>query len=655
MIATIQRPGNVQSGLLVLGGSFALSAAVGLYATAHSLLTDIAMGLAFLVFAAYLTGMEMRRSFVAAGAMLLIGQAVWSMRQGFVAPDLILAAVAAFVAVISYRYAPESLPMVHAVEPATQVEAPRNLGRQASSQQVRRGHGENPNSGLVLDADFVVPQQSFEKLAGMQDLKAKLLEAGKSALDRTVTNSRNGILMVGEPGNGKTVFAEALAAELNARFLPISVGQIDGPYIGTRTTLIRNAFARAEAHSPCVLFLDEVDSLLPNRAAASAGMSMHQETTNMVNEVLQLLVRVRGKGVVVVAATNYPDKLDPAAVRPGRFDFKIEVPDPDRLAREAIVGAVFQRARKSKSISFKKAELAATLARWEGFSAATVQAAAVQAVATAEVSAVREIGSAELRAALRATQMSLNNLPAGTKTLAEMVFSASTRKSIEGLAARLKNSEAVEAAGGSLPTGVLFYGPTGTGKTETARVLAKDSGWQFLPTTGTDLVADPSEIDRLYAKAKNLRPCIVFIDEAEDLLRNRTNSSTTLATNKLLAVMDGAKGKLRDLVFVAATNHPEVLDAAMLRGGRFTEKVELEPADAEQIASHMIRSLASRGWCLEGASVRDVAAQMDGMSIANVEAIVQSSINNALADDPTLKVRTIRLEDLVKAIRITQI
>lgn len=665
MMVLTPRPDNAAHGIWLMAGAFFFAAVTGLYLSPHSFMALPLLAIALLLFAAHGTGLELRRACVASAAMLLTGVAVWVFRQGFLAMDLMVGLVASVLAVASYRYAPTPQGMAvalgsaqgHTSSPTPRPQRPATSHNPAPTTPAnhpgQRGSGENPNSGLILDADLVAPRYSFQTLAGMATLKKQLLEAGKAALERgnpAQMEVRNGILLTGEPGNGKTVFAEALADELKARFLPISMGQIDGPYIGTRTTLIRNAFARAQAYAPCVLFLDEVESMIPDRNAKTAGLSTHQETLNMVNELLQLISKVRGSGVVLVAATNHPDKLDPAAVRPGRFDFKIEVPDPDWEARMMIAASVFQPAQTARSCQFDHQSLRDVLVRWDGYSAATVRAAAVQALTTARSDGTHRVGGAELKAALRTTQTLVNHLPPQTKALKEMVLASRIRKSLTGLAQRMQRTEELERAGGSLPTGVLFYGPPGTGKTEAARALAKETGWQFLPVVGADLVRDPDRLDDVMRKARNLRPCIVFIDEAEDLLRDRANSDATAATTKLLANMDGAKGRLRDLLFIAATNYPGGLDPAMMRGGRFSEKIEFELATPEQVTDYMATMLSRRGWRTHGFGVAEFAEYLDGVALADVEAVLQAAINHALARDSMMKVRVITREDLEVAV-----
>lgn len=200
------------------------------------------------------------------------------------------------------------------------------------------------------------------------------------------------------------------------------------------------------------------------------------------------------------------------------------------------------------------------------------------------------------------------------------------------LANRLRDPLRIERLGGSLPTGVLFYGPPGTGKTTVCKSLAKEVGWAFLPTSGAELSRNPNGLQKIYDKAKELRPAILFIDEADDLLRNREYSNCTEATNKLLTIMDGAGDRVRDVLIVAATNNPDQIDGALLRGGRFTEKVEFELPQEDQIASHVANWIVKRNLRLgKGLTADRIASDLGQQSIANVEAVLQHAANRAIS------------------------
>jgi transitional endoplasmic reticulum ATPase len=468
------------------------------------------------------------------------------------------------------------------------------------------------------------PKRTFGDLAGMSDLKAKLLEAGRASLSRGPEAS-NGVLLYGDPGNGKTVFAEALAGELKVGLVSLSVADVVSKWIGQTPEQLAAAFRSAEQQAPCVLLLDEVDSLITDRTSDGGT----QDSLRTTNVFLTEVVRVRGKGVVVVAATNFLERLDPAAIREGRFDFKIEITPPDEPAR---VGLLQDGLKQSASgVHVADDVLHAVAKRWVGFSVSRLLAITKEAGKLAREQAKRSLSFDDLMTSLRRVQGRKNRVAESTKPLAELTMPPTQRHALQGIAQRLKAAFETESLGGSLPDGVLFWGPPGTGKTEAARALAKETGWAFLATSGNDLIADPKAIDTLYRQAQEARPAIIFIDEADDVLGARGYSQVRSVTNKLLTVMDGVGGKIPDIVFIAATNHPSTMDAAALRGGRFGEKIEFTPPEAAGLASFVHTWLTGKGWVIvEGEQA--AATLMDGQTIATAQAVLQGAVNLAIAE-----------------------
>lgn len=488
----------------------------------------------------------------------------------------------------------------------------------------------------------------FTAVAGMADLKAKLLEAAQEAMQRGGAQVRNGILLHGDPGNGKTFLIEALAQELKMPLISLTYGEVASQWVGETTKNIMPLIAKARASAPCVLFFDEADSLLERRSdgggRAGGGRDMDRTTTALLTEI----VRLRGSGVVLVAATNFLDKLDPAATREGRFDFKIEVTSPDEPARLGLLQSGLRR--HANGVKIPDAVVLSAAKRWKGFSVKRILAVAEQVPSYVKRTGKRELVYDDLKAVLREVQGAKAGAPEGTKSLDELVLLPEQRRVLKALATRLQNSFEIEEAGGSLPTGLLFSGPPGTGKTETARSLAKASGYAFLAAAGNDLIGDPGKIDKLYRDAMNLRPAIVFVDEADDLLADRANSPYKSVTNKFLTIMDGASGRIPDILYVAATNHPDALDSAATRGGRFTEKVEFSPPDAEAMTPWVAEWLKSKGWRSE-LEAHEIARALDGQAMANVAAVLQQAVNEALTQSTDFSARVLTGAHLDRAAR----
>lgn len=503
-----------------------------------------------------------------------------------------------------------------------------------SQVKVQAGGREEPAEALSV-ARVSVPTVRFSDIYGNNETKRRLLAAASAVIAprRQGEQVRNGILMDGEPGNGKTVMAEALAGELGLPFLQLTHGDVASQWVGERSVRIKAAFEQAIRNQPCMLFIDEIDSFIPSRD--SANSSRVKEDEDVVNLLLTLLVDIRKASVVVVAATNYIDRLDAASVREGRFDFKVEITPPDEEARVGLL-------RHGLSTNAPKLKVADEVVlnvakRWNGFSVKRILAVTEEIPAYVADLAEKDdkkgsLAFEDFMAVLRRIQGRKGVSPENVKSLDELVLPAATREAITMLASRLRDPMRVERLGGSLPSGLLFHGPSGTGKTETCKALAKEVGWAFLVSTGSDLNRDPKALEKLYSQAKELRPAIIFIDEADDLLRSRAYSPNTEATNKLLTLMDGTRDRVRDVIWVAATNNPDQIDEALLRGGRFTEKIEFVRPNESQLAVHIAGWLAKRKIQLNaGLSPASIAGSLGDESIANADAVMQYAVNRRIS------------------------
>lgn len=470
---------------------------------------------------------------------------------------------------------------------------------------------------------------NFDKVIGMAEVKAKLLKAGREIVTASRAQdggvSRNGIMLFGKPGNGKTFFAEALAGELGVPIIKLTFGDVASKWVNQTTESVVAAFKDAKAQAPCILFIDEIDSLLVKR---SKIVNADAESGRTVNTLLTEVVDLRDStGIVLVAATNYIDNLDEAAIREGRFDFKIEITPPDFQARKAILLAGL--VNRPKGVITEMDSIDLVVKRWEGFSVARIRAIAEEVISSF-AAGKKYINFELLQAALRQVQGRRGQpIGADVPMLKNLNMPKPMRKSFDEIIYRMRNVEQIEKIGGTVPSGLLFYGPPGTGKTFTVCSLAKTSGWAFLPTSGQDLLSDPERIDQILETASDLRPCIVFIDEADDVLADRQSAPWSKSvTNKLLAAIDGSLGKVPDVLFIAATNHPDVLDSAALRGGRFTEKIEFTLPDKATIRDYIDNWLKETSAPYRKEVTPDmVATLLDGNSIADIKEIAQAAVN----------------------------
>lgn len=468
------------------------------------------------------------------------------------------------------------------------------------------------------------PRYKFADVVGMADTKARLLSAAKD-VTAARANPRNGILVFGDPGNGKTMFAEALAGELNVPFFSIAYGDVASKWVNESVQKVKAAFAAARKEGIGVFFIDEIDSFLKDRGSDGS----HHMDRDLTNTMLTEIVNLRGSKIVLVAATNHLDDLDGAGTREGRFDFKVEIPAPDQEARQAIL-----RRAIGSTAGYDVAEpsVVAMLAeRWAGYSAARLTAVGQQ------IGEMRrggefagpitfEIGMR----ALRLVQGRKGKLPENVKSIDEILMPAESRSLLKDMAFKMANVYSLEKVGGRLPTGLIFVGPPGTGKTQAAMALAKQAEWAFLKTTGAEIVSKPDSWDRLCREARDIRPAIVFLDEADGILRDRQYSHYGMLTEKILTTIDGAGGRVRDLLFIAGTNYFDRIDSAAVRGGRFEEKIVFDVPEAEDMRAYIRGKISALdGWTI-GPSIEDLLdGVLSGHSIADADAVIQKAIDSA--------------------------
>ena len=487
----------------------------------------------------------------------------------------------------------------------------------------------NSNTSSSIDYPARRATRTFKDVVGMAELKIKLAKAGHDILSNP--GARNGILLTGEPGNGKTSMAEALAGELKLPIIDVAIGNFQSMWVGKTTQKVMKVFDDAERQAPCVLFIDEIEAVLVDRSKATTS---DQEAPKTVSAMLKRIEDIRRKKVVVVAATNFLEKLDPASIREGRFDYKIEVTPPDFAARKHLLEAGLT----SVTALVDTTGLERAAKRWEGFSISRIRAIATEVLDQLKSKKIDAIGFNELAQALRnlnATQG--DRISENALSIDELILENDMRSRLNKLANRMINIDEIEAMGGSVPAGVLFHGPAGTGKTIAAMALAKASKWAFLKTSGHDLLHTPTKIDDLMRLAKDIRPCIIFIDEADDVLADRRSSILSKdVTNKLLTIMDGAGGKTKDILFIAATNAPDLIDEAMLRGGRFTEKVAFDVPGDDALHAYVTKWIANtRAPLADDFKSDTVTALLSGQSLANVGEILQSAVNEAISTGET--------------------
>lgn len=459
------------------------------------------------------------------------------------------------------------------------------------------------------------PRFTFADVDGMTELKETLLKAAGEASSKQ-QGSRNGILLYGPPGNGKSFIAEALAGELGLGIVHISFGSLSSRWVNQTTEAMVALFAEVAKHGKVVLFLDEIDALLVDRSKIHNADS---ESAKTVSTFLAEVDKLRRYPVILIGATNHIDRLDPAAIREGRFDIKVEMTPPDLDARLGIFERFLMKSHRFTLNAETRSTLRDILGRMDGFSVSRIRALAEE-YARRHKDSGAEIGYHTILSSLRAIQGKSASEQERFPALSDLVLAPSTEERLQTLVALMKNPLDFEELGGKVPRGVLLYGPPGTGKTTLAKAIAKESGWTFTQTSGHKLLHDPDEVRSVLDRGRDLKPAIIFIDEADDILQERGYSGNAALTNELLTAMDGNSYGLTDVMFIAATNHPDALDSAAVRGGRLGFHIEVGlpgPAESRRLAESWFRRKGI-DFKAEGFDLNDFLLPREGVSPADL-------------------------------------
>jgi SpoVK/Ycf46/Vps4 family AAA+-type ATPase len=474
---------------------------------------------------------------------------------------------------------------------------------------------------------------TFADVGGMHALKTELKDtfglmlafAGEA---RAYRLRWNGLLLHGPPGVGKTFIARAAAGEFGLNLIHITTADVVSSYAGEAARNLRRAFAFAAARIPCILFFDEFDSIAQRR-----DDWQNQEARRTVNELLREVEQWRRvPELIVMAATNDLDSLDPAVIRPGRFDRHIRVDLPDAPARAAI----FATALKGRPLAadFDLAELAM---KAEGLTPAAI----ARAVEAASLTAFKEsTGSGEVVHLTAAHLKTALDQRGGTDrptvedwTWDKLILPAGTKAELQQVVAMVKSPDLARTLGVEPPTGLLLTGPPGTGKTTIAKVLAAQAGCSFYPITGADVTSpwlgeSERAIARLFDRARENQPSIIFLDEIDAIAGKRGEwGGYDRQINQLLAEIDGVGGQ-RGVFVLGATNRPDQLDPALLRGGRLSRTIEIPLPDFKGRVALM--QLFAAGMPLDRVDLDSLARRTAGYSGADLKALCQQAAVEAL-------------------------
>jgi transitional endoplasmic reticulum ATPase len=433
----------------------------------------------------------------------------------------------------------------------------------------------------------------------------------------------NGILLHGPPGVGKTFFAQAIAGQYDLSLIHVSTGDLVSSLVGGSAQNIQKAFDTALANLPCLLFFDEFDSVAQRREGTP-----DQEARRTVNQLLTSLEAYRDeRRLLVMAATNSIEHLDPAVIRPGRFDRHIRIDLPDAEARRSIFQAELADRPTADDIDLEE-----LVRRTEGMTPAAIS----KIVDTAALAAFREatetgrnveVSGADLVTALE--QFGGQDRPTVEHwTWDSLVLPAEVKSQLQQLQELIEDPDRAQRFGIEPPTGLLLAGPPGTGKTSVAKVLAAQARTSFYPISGADVISkwvgeSERNIRQVFERARENRPSIVFIDEIDAIAGARGEFQVHDShVNQLLAEIDGVTGQ-RGVFVIGATNRADQLDPALLRGGRLSRTIYLGlPDETGRLA---IMRLHTARMPTLGVRFEELAAETEGFSPADLKALSQEA------------------------------
>ena len=461
---------------------------------------------------------------------------------------------------------------------------------------------------MTKSVDSSVPRITYDELGGLKNEVQKIREMVELPMrhpelfDKIGVEAPKGVLLYGPPGTGKTLLAKAVAGETNAHFISLSGPEIMGKYYGESEEKIREIFNQAEENSPSIIFIDEIDSIAPKRDEVSGEVEKR-----IVSQLLTLMDGMKSRGkVVVIAATNRPDSIDPALRRPGRFDREIEIGIPDDEGRFEILSIHTRGMPIDKKVDLK--QISKTT---HGFVGADLEVLSKEAAMrslrrilpeidldedkiSAEILQKIEITSEDFRdalkevrpSALREVQVQIPNVSwddvGGLDELKEEL-----REAVEW---PIKHKEAFDYVDVETPKGILLHGPPGTGKTLIAKALAKMTESNFISIKGPELLSkwvgeSEKGVREIFRKARQAAPCIIFLDEVDALVPRRGSGGseshvTESVVSQILTEIDGLE-ELHNVLIVGATNRLDIVDDALLRPGRFDRIIEVPNPDAK--------------------------------------------------------------------------
>jgi len=496
-----------------------------------------------------------------------------------------------------------------------------------------------------------IAQITYEDIGGLKEEIQKIREMVELPMrhpelfERLGIEPPKGVLIYGPPGTGKTLLAKAVANESEAHFIDIAGPELVSKFVGESEERLRQVFKEAEENAPSIIFMDEIDAIAPKREEVTGEVEKR-----MVSQLLALMDGLKARGqVIVIGATNRPNSIDPALRRPGRFDREIEIGVPDRNSRKEILQIHTRNMPLDKDVNLD--ELANIT---HGFTGADISSLSKESAMKSlrrilpKINLEEEFIPPQILEELKVTRDDFFNAMRDIQpsALREVFVEIPNVKwedvgglenvkmeLKEAVELPLKNPEKFTKMGIRPVRGILLVGLPGTGKTLLAKAVATESEANFISVKGPEFLSkwvgeSEKAVRELFRKARMAAPCIIFIDEIDAVagLRGGYDEGTHVTervVNSLLTELDGLQN-LKNVVVLAATNRPDMLDSALLRPGRFDKIIQL-PAPDESMRLEIFK-IHTKGMPLaKDVDIKVLAKKTEGYTGADIEGVCREA------------------------------
>ncbi len=522
-----------------------------------------------------------------------------------------------------------------------------------------------------------LPRTTYEDIGGLHEEIQRVREMVELPLrhpelfQRLGIDPPKGVLLHGPPGCGKTLLARAVANESEANFYSINGPEIMSKFYGESEARLREIFQQAQQNSPSIIFVDELDAIAPKREEVTGEVERR-----VVAQLLALMDGLSGRGnVIVIGATNRPGALDPALRRPGRFDREIEIGVPDKQGRYEVLQIHTRGMPLAEDVDLKKlADLS------HGYTGADLAALGRETAMKALRRYLPQINLEEERvppAVLEKMEVKMDDFFNAYKevtptAMREVYIEVSTvhwedvgglddvkQHLKEAVEWPLKSPEIFSKLGIKPPKGILLYGPPGCGKTMLARAVATESEANFISIKGPEVFSkwvgeSEKAIREVFRKARMAAPAVIFLDEMDSLTPRRgmgmsDSGVSERVISQLLTEMDGIT-TLQDIVVIAATNRPDMVDSAVLRPGRFDRLIYVPEPD-EKSRLQIFKIYTKEMPLTNDVDLNPLASATKYYSGADIESLCREAAMHALRKDVNAKEVTMKdFQDAIKEV-----